>query len=206
MAGLIDAAGAKRIESAVAALEQRSATEVVVAVVPVSGEYTVFRAAAAALALVALVGVASWFWLEVPLLAGLGVVGAAYVGLFWLTGRGFVLRRIVPEGVRDEVTVARAQAVFTREGVYRTRERTGMLLFISEAEHRVVVLGDSGLEGVVGGEAFASYVDQIVQAIRAGTAADGIVAVLESVSAALAQTAPRRADDANELANAVVRG
>ena len=38
-----------------------------------------------------------------------------------------------------------AMAAFVEEEVFSTRDRTGILLFLSLFEHRVVVLGDSGI-------------------------------------------------------------
>ena len=59
-------------------------------------------------------------------------------------------RALVPaEALAEPGSSQRATQAFVEEEVFRTRDRTGILIFLSLFEHRVVVLADRGLDGRV---------------------------------------------------------
>jgi uncharacterized membrane protein len=70
----------------------------------------------------------------------------------------------------------------------------------------VVILGDSGIHGLVGESGWQEHVQRIVDRIHEGRAADGVLETLAVLEPLLAARAPRREDDENELADHVVRG
>ena len=80
------------------------------------------------------------------------------------------------------------------------------MILLSELEHRVVILGDSGIHALVGESGWREHVDRIVARIHEGRAAEGVLETIAVLEPLLAEHAPRRADDQNELANTVVRG
>lgn len=57
--------------------------------------------------------------------------------------------RWTPLEVRHARSVRRAQAAFVGLGVHRTRERTGVVVLLDEAEGRVALVYDTGVEGAV---------------------------------------------------------
>ena len=65
----------------------------------------------------------------------------------------------------------RAEAAFLHEEVFRTRDRTGILILVSLLERRVAVLGDAGINAAVEQKEWDSIVAGIVAGIRAGTPA-----------------------------------
>jgi putative membrane protein len=202
---LINTDDQRRIEAAIKAAEAKSGTELVVAVVKRSGEYWVQpMLAAVAWALAAAIAVLH-FRRELDPLWAVGVeivVGALALGLFRQRG---VLHRLIPGGLAQHNVEQRALALFAERGVHRTRDRTGMLLLVSELERRVVILGDTGIHERVGDEGWRSHVDHIVSAIRGGDAATGIVQVIERLGAVHAELVPRRPDDVNELPDDLIR-
>jgi uncharacterized protein len=125
---------------------------------------------------------------------------------FFLLGVPALERFFVSKAAAERAVEERAYAVFAGRGLHRTRERTGLLILLSELERRVVILGDSGLHAVVGDTGWREHVDRIVQAIHEGQAGRGVLQTLEILEPILADRAPRSADDTNELENRVVRG
>jgi putative membrane protein len=115
-------------------------------------------------------------------------------------------RLLISKRAAEQAVEVRAFAVFAGRGLHRTRERTGLLILLSELERRVVILGDSGIHAVVGEGGWRVHVDRIVQAIHDGRAGQGVLETLEVLEPVLAERAPRSADDTNELENRVVRG
>ncbi|HKU40233.1 MAG TPA: hypothetical protein VJR89_18865, partial [Polyangiales bacterium] len=138
-------------------------------------------------------GIGWLFWLE--------VAGGT---LLWLALNAPPLLRPLLPATRAELRVAqRARLEFLDNRVYDTRDRTGVLIFLSELEHQVVILGDAGIYERLKAEGFAAYVERVIAAIRAGRAADGVCEVIADLGKQLAQQFPPRADDQNELPNAV---
>jgi putative membrane protein len=95
--------------------------------------------------------------------------------------------------------------MFAQRGVHNTREHTGLLIFISELEHQVVILGDRGIDAHLGAKGYADFVAKITAGIRANTLATNLVEVIDACGKLLAKHYPKRADDKNELPDAVVR-
>nr|PZN28563.1 MAG: hypothetical protein DIU78_02395 [Pseudomonadota bacterium] len=205
MVSILAHADEQAIEAAIARVEERSATELVVAVVRRSDDYWQWRVlsaagwgVAAAIAFTFLLPDAS------PLFAILLQIPVAAL-VYFVTGLGAVLRRFVPAAVLDDAAQARAMLLFSERGLHDTRERTGLLVFISELEHRVVVLGDSGIRAAVGDDGLRFYVDDVIDHIRRGRAVDGILDVIARLEPVLVEKAPVRPGDVNEIPNRVIR-
>jgi len=139
---------------------------------------------------------------EVWLLCGEAPVALA---LWWISGLPPLLRALVNPTSRHAAVRWRAQQLFLELGVTETRQRSGVLLFLSEAERRVELLADRGIHERVGEEAWRSLVQVVTTAIREGRAAQGVCAAVDSIGESLAQHFPREADDTNELPDAMHR-
>jgi putative membrane protein len=93
---------------------------------------------------------------------------------------------------------------FVRRGLTRTRERTGVLIYVAAAEHYAEILADIGIADRVDERVWRETIADLVDAIKAGHAADGLLAAIERVGAVLAEHAPARADDIDEFPNKVI--
>ncbi len=200
---LFDAADKQRIEAAIAELEQRTSAEVVVAVVPYSGRPWLQRAVVSfGLALTA--GVC---FLELapydPRWSPLVELGVALVA-FALLGWQPLERRLVSPAVAKREVEEEAFALFARQGLHRTRARTGVLILLSELEHRAVILGDQAIHEKLGLEGWQAHVDRIVLGIRDGDAALGVVEVLGDLTRVLSEIAPVSGKNDDELSNRVI--
>ena len=91
----------------------------------------------------------------------------------------------------ESVERARFRALRVRAGSTQTQRRTGMLILISELEHRVVILGDSGIHERVGDAGWQAHVDHIVPPIRRGEAVRGVLEVIERLGRLHAELKPR---------------
>lgn len=200
---LLSVEEARRVERAVAAAEARTAGEIVVVVRPRSEGYEGARALLAGLwTLTAAAAAAAYLpWHLDPVWLVLAQLPA--LALAWsLAGWTPLLRTALPPGRAARAVHARALAAFAEHGVHQTRDRCGLLIFVSELERRVEILADEAIHQRVGASGWAAQVEQLVAAVRAGRPGDGLVAVIEQVGSVLAEHFPRRADDTNELADA----
>jgi putative membrane protein len=203
---LFSEADCRRIEEAVGALEKKSATELVVAIVPRSTDYWQARLVVAiAWSLAAAHAVLQFRPHIAPFVAILLEVPIG-VATFVLFGRGALARLLIPRGAASASVERRALELFAARGLTRTRDRTGMLILVSELERRVVILGDRGIHERVGDAGWRDHVDHVIAAIRRGEATRGLLEVIERLGAVHAALNPRRPDDTNELPDEIVRG
>jgi uncharacterized membrane protein len=111
------------------------------------------------------------------------------------------LEQNVPKGREP---LGRAQEVFRRLRMHRTRERNGVLIYLAVADRKLAIVGDAGIHARVGDAYWASIRDLMVSHLRARAARDAIVRAVEDLGRVLAEHFPRRpGDDPNELADEV---
>lgn len=201
----LDRSAEQRIEAAVTEAESRTAGEIAVLVVPRSDDYDEVRALYAGSLALSVAALAHLFWpaLSVTLLLWLEllVIAAAWLVL----SLPFVLRALLPEARAERAAQTRARVAFLEHEVFATRDRSGVLILISELEHRIVILADSGILARVAQDDWQRHVARIASGFRAGTPADALLEVIAELGRVLAQHFPRQAGDENELANALRR-
>jgi putative membrane protein len=201
---LFDEQAVDAIEKAVQRAELCTSGEIVPLVTDRSDGYPGVRAAAAAVCAFAAgvvvlgSGIDPWLWLPPAQLAGFA---AGYA----LTGRREVLRRLIPERVKDERVDRAAALAFLEHGLVETRERTGILIYISLLEHRVEVLADRGIHERVEAGTWDGVVRTVLSGIRTGRAEAGLVEAVRMCGDLLAAQFPPRDDDTDELSNELRR-
>ena len=103
----------------------------------------------------------------------------------------------------DRVDVKRriqdvAFKVFLQEGIYKTKERTGMLLFMSFLEKEAVVLGDEGINKEVSPTIWEGILSQLTEGMKKGEKTTAIIQTIQSMGNLLKQY-PIKPNDTNEL-------
>lgn len=202
----------KRIADAVKEAESRTSGEIVPVIVARSATYasSLWKAAMIGvlpgLILHEWVAVAGSGWGPDPWLAQLMpltmLLGALlFAGLArWIPA---FHRMLVPEAEMIEAVHARAQQAFLENEVFDTRERTGILLLVSLFEHRVEVLGDSGINSKVQEDDWGDVVTDIIGGVKEGDPTGGLVKAIHHCGDLLEEAGvERRDDDENELGNA----
>jgi putative membrane protein len=129
------------------------------------------------------------------------VVAAALCALLPWLARGSAL---VPGVIKR----ARAHEAATREfmarGLTRTRERTGVLIYVAMAEHYAEIIADEGIAERVDEAVWRDAVTELIEAIKAGRTAEGLLLTVRRAGTILARHAPPSADDEDELPNKVI--
>lgn len=137
-----------------------------------------------------------WLWVVLPLvvLAGTSVLAAMYLDRF--------RRFLIGDDVLDLRARQRAECAFLEEEVFATRDRTGILIFVALFEHRVVVMGDAGINGAVPDGAWSHVVDDLIAGIRARQPAQALEAAITECGRLLEEHRLEiRPDDTDELPN-----
>lgn len=189
-------------ERAVAAIEAVSAVEVVVAVRRQSYGYRHVNTTIGIL--VAFAGLAAMLFAQytfglVSILIDPFVVGLVAGGLVELLPG--VKRVLTPAAQRRMHVHRAARATFVERGVHATRERTGLLVYISWLEREVALVADLGLARGLPTEQVVRMEQALTAEITRGGAA--VAGALEGLAAELAAAAPVGAHDIDELSNAI---
>ena len=197
----------ERIKGAVQALENESSGEIVPYFVARSDSYDEAK------------------WISSLLLTVLGIIFTGGLAYFWLLPSGtstlmicaylfisaifgFVSPMLFPslgtflisDAVQEQRVRQRAFEAFLSEEIFTTIDRTGILLFISAAEHKVVVLADSGINAKVQPSDWNDIVQLVINGIKSEELTHGIVkAINECKKLLLDNGFIVRTDDTNEL-------
>ncbi|MDD2851889.1 MAG: hypothetical protein PHY09_08320 [Desulfuromonadaceae bacterium] len=130
--------------------------------------------------------------------------------LFWFPAlffmRCFPRFKLALAGKKRMVEAVRERAIraFFEKKLYRTREETGVLIFISALEHKVWILGDRGINERIAPQLWQALAGELAGKIREDLAFEGLCAVIEKLGAVLEERFPRAADDTNELPDEVM--
>ncbi|HEY8215322.1 MAG TPA: hypothetical protein VIG36_14465 [Methylocystis sp.] len=97
---------------------------------------------------------------------------------------------VTPRAVkRARARRAAIEQFFTR-GVAGTKDRTGVLVFVSLGERFACVLADDGIAAVISDERWRCALDRLLGHVRAGCIADGFVAAIDECARLLAEHVP----------------
>jgi putative membrane protein len=102
-------------------------------------------------------------------------------------------RHLVPRVVQDARAHLTAVRQFAAQGLHKSRDRTGVLIFAAQAERYATVIADEGIHQKVAPETWNGAIDVLIAAIKEGHPADGFVGAVERCGAVLAEHFPRPA-------------
>jgi putative membrane protein len=97
---------------------------------------------------------------------------------------------LVPRAVRRARAHRAALEQFVVRRVAHTRQRTGVLIFVSLAERYARIIADDGIAEKVQGAEWQAAIDALIGHMREGRIAQGFVAAIERCGAVLAAHAP----------------
>lgn len=115
-----------------------------------------------------------------------------------------ILMALVPS--RTKTRRVRRQAVnLFRVGIeLRTRSRTGVLLYVSMAEHRAEIVGDRAIVEKVSPEHWAQAMEAMIADLKDGRPADAMIDAIAVIGDILAVHFPRTGLDPDELPDRVI--
>lgn len=199
---LLSASDQQSITARVAALEKATGVEVVTLVTAKSDTYPeavwkAFALGASLTALVVAVGealhpdwVSTWAVLSAAVTI-LGVGAACALAAAYVPG---VARLFIRTSRTALETTQHARARFLERGLFATRERNAVLLFVSMLERRVVIVADTGLDRHVTKDEWDGVIAAVTPHLRDGQVGAGVLAGLAAMEALLAGKGFARGD------------
>lgn len=200
-----------RIKSAVKEAENTISGEIVPVIVDRSGRYTIanYKGAilGASIAFLILVLLDRYVFTDVEnalfydpvfifFLATVGgMLGAILPNLFAPIKRALINRQYL-----DNATRQRAECAFLEEEVFNTKQRTGIMIFISFFEREVMVVADKGISKVVEQKVWDKIVTDLLTSIRNEKMVEGIETAIKKCGEILYEKGfLKTEDDVNEL-------
>ena len=220
-----------RVEAAIKTAEARTQGEIYCVIANESSDYREVPIAWAALA--ALVAPAillfagihvsvplflgkAWSAAQVGLLAETAARGAV-AGAILLQGILFlsvlvlvslppVRRALTPKSLKRERVRKRANEQFLAKNLAATRERTGVLIYVSVQERLAELIADEGVAACVAPQVWDQAMDLLIAGFKNDRPADGFEHAIGLCGDILAQHFPVRVDDnPNELSDSVIQ-
>lgn len=134
----------------------------------------------------------------------LGVATAKFIGMLLLQLWAPLKFWLIPPHIKRLRSRHRAAAYFRTGAQGRTTGKTGVLIYLSLAEHDAEILADQAIAAKVGPEVWGEAMAAMLVELKAGRLADGMIAAVERVGVVLAAHFPRAEDDVNELPDRLI--
>ncbi|KAB2706669.1 TPM domain-containing protein [Brucella intermedia] len=152
------------------------------------------------LASVVVAFLAHWYWFDVRLpMFGLAVLAAFLTAMLVLWVFPAIRMLLVPRRIRYKRAHLNALQQFLARNVHITEHRTGILLFVSMAEHYAEVIADAGINARVGQDEWNAIVATLVHHASRAQVAEGFVLAIGQAGLLLETHFPAGADNVNEL-------
>ncbi len=136
----------------------------------------------------------------------LALQAALFIVVAVIGSLGPVRRFMTPRRVKLERARRHAQELFLARNLHQTRERTGVLIFVSLAEHAAELIADEGIAAVVDQSRWDAAMAALITEAKAGRTGAGLVAAVSQVGDILAEHFPADTqDNPNELPDGVIQ-
>ena len=122
---------------------------------------------------------------------------------YFIANISMIDRLIVPKKVMKQKVKERAVRHFMESGVYNTRDRTGILIFISFLERRIELIADKGINEKIPQKKWNSIVENIIQGIKSDKVIEKLTESILECGELLEKHFPIKSDDTNELSDDV---
>lgn len=213
----------QRISQAVQAAEKATSGEIVTVIAQRSDRYSdvaLWWSAGFALTILALVAALPISWLDTVktwlfgwditpghhrvLAVLLGCVSAGFALVYSLLLIEPLRLWLTPKAIKSRRCRRRALDYFRVGAERRTLGGTAVLIYVSQAEHRVEIIADGAIHARVEPESWGEAALVLVDALKDNRAADGLIAAIDAVGVLLAIHFPPAVANKNELPDRLI--
>ncbi len=138
---------------------------------------------------------AAWLYpVQVLVFLGLGMIFQIPQARVWM----------VPKSVKRQRAARHAREQFFLQKLHETEGRTGILVFVSVAEHYVEIIVDSSIADVVDNSIWNDTVNEFISHVRAGNIAKGFESTIEHCRVVAWENFPAPEGRPDELPNHLI--
>jgi putative membrane protein len=112
---------------------------------------------------------------------------------------------LTPAATKQRRVRRRAIELFKVATERRTVGRTGVLLYLSMAEHRAEIVADEAIHSVTTPETWGEAMEALLIEVKAGRPVAGLVAAISEIGTVLTQHCTRTDIDANEIPDKLIQ-
>lgn len=193
------------ISEAIAHAEKVASVEIVPAVVT---ESDLYREAQYRVAIFSSLSIGILFYLFAPyhihpIWYFLIQIPGLFMG-FYLSRIQFVKKLFMSKHEIEEEVSQRAYQLFFEHGLHLTRQRNGLLIFISLLEQKIKIVSDQDLKQKISQDIWNELIDHFADHMQNETLAQAIAKVIHDASAVLERHRPKTAASKNEIANHII--
>jgi putative membrane protein len=105
---------------------------------------------------------------------------------------------------KEKAVKERALKAFYEKGLYKTKQNTGVLFFISILEHKVWVLADKGIHEKIKQNVLNKFARHVAEGIREGRGCNTLIETIREAGGLLAQYYPIQPGDINEQPDEII--
>lgn len=111
---------------------------------------------------------------------------------------------LTPGATKTRRVHRRALALFRTAAEKRTKASTGVLLYLSLAEHRAEIIADESIHSRVSADVWGAAMAALITAVKDGRPGDGLAEAVGQIGKVLAEHFPRSEGDTNELPDRLI--
>lgn len=203
MAFINDAEKAK-IRAAITQAEKTSSGEIVTVIAQNSDRYSYIPALWAALLALTVPGFNFLFSSPLSDVVTYQVQVLVFLACSLLFRLDAFKMHLIPSVVKQQRASRAAREQFVRQGLHTTQDRTGILIFVSVAEHYVEIIADKGINDKIQQDYWQLAVTQFTDLLKQGKTCDGFLAAIEQCNKELSVHFPATSSNPNELPNHLI--
>ena len=200
---LLTQAQHRQAEVAVTRAEQRTDAEIVTVLAPRADDYSYIPLLWASLIALLVPALAHFFMAGMQTYSLLMLQWATFVVLSLIFRIPAITTRLIPPRVRHWRASNLARRQFLEQKLHHTEGRTGVLIFVSEAERYVEIIVDEGISRHLDNSDWGTIVSDFTRRVGLGHTAEGFIACIDASAELLAKHIPKT-QPRNQLPNRLV--
>ncbi len=193
----------RQVEEAVTRAEQRTDAEIVTVLAPRADDYSYIPLLWASLIALVIPALVHFINSDMTIYTLLMVQWATFVFLSLIFRIPVLTTFLIPARVRHWRASNLARRQFLEQKLHHTQGRTGVLIFVSEAERYVEIIVDEGISQRLDNSDWGTIVSDFVRRVALGHTAEGFIACIDASAELLEKHVPKT-QSRNQLPNRLV--
>lgn len=194
----------EKIRTAIAEAEARTSGEIVTVIANTSDTYLYIPTLWAALLALAVPGLNFLFGAPLDRVLVYQLQVLVFLAAALLFQLDSVKMYLIPKRVKHDRASMVARQQFVYQGLHTTENRTGILIFVSVAEHYVEIIADKGINDRIDSKVWQTTVDEFTELLKQGRTYEGFMSAVNLCREQLWSHFPADRINPNELPNHLV--